>query len=124
MPARLVVANDDPSFLAKIHEALRDARFDAVIYSDSMTALNAMESAHKIELLVTGIDFGPGKPNGIALARMARFKRSGTKVLFTGAAKFAAYAEGLGMFMALPVKVEDVVEAIRELLTHEDPGLA
>jgi hypothetical protein len=47
-----------------------------------MAALDAIEVGSRLRVLVTRVDFGPGKPNGIALARMVRVKRPGTKVVF------------------------------------------
>jgi len=54
-----------------------------------------VESAHLIELLVTCPNFPEGRPNGVALARMARTKRPGIKVLFVGPAELEQYAVGL-----------------------------
>jgi hypothetical protein len=45
-----------------------------------MTALELLERAERLELLVTSLDLAPGKPNGIALGRMARLKRPGIHV--------------------------------------------
>ena len=54
-----------------------------------MAALDALENAQRVEVLITRVRFPPGKPNGIALALMARHKRPGIKVLFTARPEFA-----------------------------------
>ena len=39
-------------------------------------------------MLVTGVDFGDGKPNGVALARMAKVKRPGLQAVFVSAGRW------------------------------------
>ena len=84
--------------------------------ADPMTALEALEGAERIEVLVTCLDFAPGKPNGIALGRMARLKRPGIRVLFVGPADLANHVEGLGTFLTSPVSVPQVVEGVLRML--------
>jgi hypothetical protein len=81
-----------------------------------MTALEALEGAERIEVLVTCLDCAPGKPNGIALGRTARLKRPGIRVLFVGPADLEKLAEGVGTFMAAPVTVPQVVESVFQTL--------
>ena len=83
-----------------------------------MKALEALEASRHIETLVTRVRFAPGRPNGVTLARLARIKRPGIKVLFTALPEFQKYTEGLGDFMALPVSAADVVQAVRRLLAE------
>jgi hypothetical protein len=75
-----------------------------------------LERAERLELLVTCLDFAPGKPNGIALGRMARLKRPGIRVLFVGPADLEKFAEGLGTFLASPATVSQVVEGVLPIL--------
>ena len=65
---------------------LRAQGHDALAIADPMTAWELVERAERLELLVTCLDFAPGKPNGIALGRIARLKRPGIRVLFVGPA--------------------------------------
>ena len=85
-------------------------------FDDPMVALDALESAHQIELLITRANFGPGKLNGIALARMARIKQPDVRVVFTAIPEYESHAEGLGEFLPAPVHVDDVVEVAERLL--------
>ncbi len=119
MPARIVMAHDDEAFVAAATDALRKAGYSIVTFSDSMLALEALLGARSVELLVTRIEFAPGKPNGVALARMGRAKRSGMKVVFTALTKYAKHAEGLGAFLPLPVEVPDLMETVARLLGAE-----
>ena len=44
-----------------------------------MAALDAIETDSRVRVLVTCVEFRPGKPHGVALARMVRIKRPGTR---------------------------------------------
>jgi hypothetical protein len=69
-----------------------------------------------VEVLITRVRFPPKKPNGIALALMARHKRPGIKVLFTARPEFAQHAEGVGEFMSVPIDLTELVAAVGRLL--------
>jgi DNA-binding NtrC family response regulator len=116
MPASVMVVHDDLDFVERLTTALRLAGNDAISFIDSMAALDALYATIRLEVLVTGVRFVPGKINGVALARMARSKRHGVRVLFTALPEFEEYAEGLGKFMPMPVSVPDVVDAVATML--------
>jgi hypothetical protein len=82
-----------------------------------MRAWDALRTARQIEVLVTRVDFGEGKPHGIALAHWARSQRPSCRVLFVARAMFQPDAAGLGEFLALPVSVPEVAEAVGRLLS-------
>jgi DNA-binding NtrC family response regulator len=77
MPARIVLAHDDPSFVADTVKALRAAGYEVAAFTDTMLALDALETARRVEVLITRVRFAAGMPNGVALSRMARVKRPG-----------------------------------------------
>jgi DNA-binding NtrC family response regulator len=116
MTARLFIVHDDPAFSQEVRAALQAAGHTVADFDDPMVALDALESAHQIELLITRANFGPGKLNGIALARMARIKQPDVRVLFTAIPEYESHAEGLGEFLSAPVHVDDVVEVAERLL--------
>ena len=74
--------------------------------------------------MVTHADFGPGKPNRMALARMVRVKRPGTKVVFVAREEYAPHAEGLGMFLPMPLKPDILVATVSRLLRSPDDDRA
>jgi DNA-binding response OmpR family regulator len=115
MPARIVVAHDDPEFLEGTVLALRDAGYDVAPCRDCMSALIALD-AEPTELLITRVRFGPGQQNGISLARMARMNRTVAKVLFVALPETEVHAEGLGEFLGAPVATADVVTKVIEML--------
>jgi DNA-binding NtrC family response regulator len=120
MPARVVVVHDEPGFADQLAGALRLAGHDVAAFVDPMLALDALDAAQHIEILITRVEFPPGKPNGIALARMARAKRPGVRVVFIARPEFAAHAEGLGEFLSVPIDIADVVAVVGRLLNADD----
>jgi hypothetical protein len=120
MPARVVVVLNEPEIAQEAVSALRAQGQEALALFDPMTALETLEGAERIEVLVTCLDFAPGKPNGIALGRMARLKRPGIRVLFVGPADLEKFAEGLGTFLPSPVTGPQVVEGV--LRTSQSDG--
>jgi DNA-binding NtrC family response regulator len=121
MPARIVVVHDDPAFVDEATAALRISGYDVAGFTDPMIALNALEAAEKVEVLVTRVRFAPGKPHGISLAMMARYKRQVISVLFVAPPEFADYVHDIGHLMLLPVGIPDLVETVGRLL--EVPSL-
>jgi DNA-binding NtrC family response regulator len=120
MPARIVVVHDDQEFTDLLIVALRSSGHDVATYPDPLTAWGALEGAQLIEVLVTRMEFAPGKSNGLALARMARSKRPQIKVLFTALPEYADHADDLGDFLPMPLSVEDAIEAITGLLDGQN----
>jgi DNA-binding NtrC family response regulator len=112
----VVVVHDSPEFNDRVTEALRDAGHDVASFADPILALDAIEAGRAIEVLVTRIGFPKGRPNGISLAQMVSYKRPGVRILFTARAKFERHARGWGEFMASPINVPDVVDAVGRLL--------
>jgi hypothetical protein len=77
-------------------------------------ALRALETEH-FEILITCVRFAIRQPNGAALARMARMKRPGTKVVFTAATENVEYTEGLGEVVTAPIDITEPVRAVANL---------
>jgi DNA-binding NtrC family response regulator len=118
MPARIVVVHDDPSFREPLLASLKADGHDVVAYEDSLAAWGALESAQRAEVLVTRVDFGQGKPHGVALALSARLKVPNLRVLFVARPRFRKDIEGIGVFLPLPVSVPEVAEAVGRLLSE------
>jgi len=116
MPARIVVVHDHPAFVASIASALRTAGYDVATFADTMTAIDALDRAQDIDMLITRIGFPPGQPHGVALGKMARVKRRGIKVLFVGMAERLEHTQGVGEFLAAPITARDVVAMVGEML--------
>src|SRR5215472_7155977 len=113
--ARIFIVHDDPAFSQDVRSALEAAGHTVAAFNDPMVALDALED-RRIELLITRANFGPGKLNGIALVRMLRLKNPDVRVIFTAIPELEGHAEGLGEFLAAPVRVDDVVAMAERLL--------
>ena len=120
MPARIVVVHDNSDFVQSVVASLQAAGYDTVAFSDSMSGIDALEHPKRIELLITRVRFPEGTPNGAALARMARLKRPGIKVLFTSFPEVRQHTDGLGEFLARPLSTDELLETVRRLLDQHD----
>ena len=75
MPVHIVIVHNDAAFLETVCAALSASGKSVCGYSDAMQALDALEDAATTDVLVTRVDFGRGTLNGVALARMAQFRK-------------------------------------------------
>ena len=117
MPARIVVVLNDPILADATASALNTDGYDALAIHDPMVALTMLEQAADIELLVTSTNFRPGKPNGLALARMTKLKRPQLKVIFTGSPDLMSLLEDIGDLIVEPVSPPQIIETVRTALT-------
>jgi DNA-binding NtrC family response regulator len=120
MPAPVLVVHDEQNARELAVSALREVFLEAVGFDDPMKALNAIEATSRVRVLVTRVTFGPGKLNGVALARMIRVKRPGTKVVFVAREEYAPHTEGLGVFLPRPFNPDILVATVSRLLVMRD----
>ena len=73
-----------------------------------------------IKVLITGVEFSPGRSNAVALALKARTKRPKLHVLFTAQLELSQATAGLGTLMEAPVTVPAVLATVTRLLKSED----
>ena len=116
MPARIVVVHDDPQFIEMSVSALLGAGHDIRAFSSSMATIDVLEAPERLELLVTRVAFPQGQPNGVSLARMARVKRPGVKILFVARPENREHTKGLGEFLAMPVTETELAAAVERIL--------
>jgi len=62
---RIVIAHDDPEFRESVTAALQAARYETRAFAGSMEAIDALQAAEQIELLITRVAFPEGTPNGV-----------------------------------------------------------
>jgi DNA-binding NtrC family response regulator len=120
MPARIVLVHDEPEFSEGALAALRGAGYDAIAFMDSRAGIDALEHPKHIELLITRVRFPQGTPNGTALARMARLKRPGIKVLFASFPEVRQHIDGLGEFLPRPFSTDELLETVDRMLDRHD----
>jgi DNA-binding NtrC family response regulator len=115
MSANIILVHDHPRFIEEAGAALRTAGHDVSTFQDPFDALNAIEAAPRFEILVTRVQFAPGRPNGLALSNMARMKLPGIKVLFTVAPQNVEHTQGEGEFVVAPIDIPELVAAVGQL---------
>ena len=123
MLVRVVLLHDEPRFAGPAADALTDAGYDVATFGGPMAALDVLQDARQIDLLITRVRFGPGKPDGISVALMARSYRPGLKVLFVARAEYRREAEGLGACLPAPASIPDLLDAVGRLLEPDDQTL-
>ena len=114
MPARVVIVHDDLATLHPLADALALAGHDVGRFNDAHDAWNALGTARTIELPITLIRFGRGKPHGLALLLRTRRRRPEVKVLFTGPPRSRHAVQHFGPF--LPVDVPEAVATVDRIL--------
>lgn len=112
MPVRIILVHDDRTFLEDLAAALEKAGHDVTMFDNSTSAWDALRAAEDVDVLITRIQFGPGKPHGVALAQWARMSCPRARVLFTARPEFEPYAEGIGAFLSMPAETSKVVEIV------------
>ena len=122
----VLVVEDEAIVRLLVVEVLNDLGYRPLEASDGAAALRALESAQRIDLLVT--DIGLPDINGRQVADAARDKRPNLKILFmTGYAENAAGSEFLGKGMEIiskPFTMEKLAVKIREIIERRaDPSM-
>jgi DNA-binding NtrC family response regulator len=116
MPARVVVVLRERILARQTAEALISAGYDAIALTNSMAALQALEAAKNIELLITSAHFPGHQPNGLALARMTRQRRPDLKVIFANGPETEPHVRHDGAFIPTPTAPESIVEVADRLM--------
>jgi signal transduction histidine kinase/ActR/RegA family two-component response regulator len=116
----VMVIDDEPTIRMLIAEVLADAGYSTIEASDGAAGLRVLQSAVKIDLLITDVGL-PGGMNGRQVADAARLLRPGLKVLFiTGYAENALAGNSRlerGMHViAKPFEMERLARKIREMI--------
>ena len=119
MPAPVIVVHDEPATRELAVNALCAAGLQAVGFDDPMKALAAVETDSRVRVLVTRVDFGRGKLNGAALARMLRYERPALRTVFVALPENRMHAESEGEFVPMPLDAHILIETVARLLTEQ-----
>lgn len=126
MPARVVIVLRDPAEGQEVSALLSRVGQDSLVFSDPMRALDALEKASLVELLITSVDFGAGKPHGVALCRMAMLRRRSLRTIFVGRADLKHYTCEIGEYLATPTTASHIfiyaLGRIGDRSKHEIPS--
>jgi CheY-like chemotaxis protein len=95
MPAQIVLVHDVEDFATETATGLRNVGYEVAVFTDPNAALDALEAAETVELLITRVNFPAGKPNGVSLALMTRTRRPNIRVIFAAVAETEHTQRGL-----------------------------
>jgi CheY-like chemotaxis protein len=110
-PPSILVVDDEEGFRYAATKALQNAGFLVTAASDFRDALDLLDSDAPVDLLITDIVM-PERIHGFALARMARMRRTGLKVLYLTAFDVPT-SEAAGKVLRKPLTDEQLVEEAR-----------
>jgi hypothetical protein len=102
--------------------SLRATGHEVAAFADPTLAWDMLAFTNEVEILVTRVQFGLGKPHGIALGRWARRNCPNLRVLFVALPEFEADIEDLGVLLPRPVSVAQVAEAVGLMLSNDAIG--
>lgn len=117
MPAPVVVVHNESDTRELAMIALQAAGYEVADFADPIQALNAIRVSGRARVLVTRIDFGPGRLQGVALAQMVRSKQQSIQALFIGRPENQHYTDGVGIFLPVPLDPQALVDAADRLLS-------
>jgi CheY-like chemotaxis protein len=112
----VLLVDDDESFRYATSKALKKAGFAVAAAPDYREALKVLEGDIPVDLLVTDIYF-PGQIHGFALARMARMRRVGLKVLYLSGFDVPE-VEDVGKVLRKPVSDEQFLSEVKLALAN------
>lgn len=110
----ILFVDDEDGFRYATTKALEKAGFTVTAERDYVGALKLLESDEPIDLLLTDVVM-PDRLHGFALARMARLRRQGMKVIYlTG--YDVPISDAIGPVLRKPITDETLVDEIRQVL--------
>ncbi len=102
--------------------ALRRAGYEVVAFLDPTAALSALEPRRHMDILTTLAYFASGKL-GVCLARLARTKNPGIRILFIGKPQSEDAPADLDEFVRMPFSVPAIVEAVGRLVKSRNSAI-
>ena len=111
MAVNIVLANCNTDLLRSLRDALAGEGFSISAFGNSMQALVALENDETVDLLIAGMMFPSGQPNGLSIARMTRLKRPNFSALFVDDEHLEQHLDEWMAFVPASAKVQDLVSA-------------
>jgi CheY-like chemotaxis protein len=78
----ILVVDDNPQFRTVVVRMLRNAGFNVSAAEDFSAAIEILEGNQRVHLLLTDVGMPAGTPNGVAIGRMARFRRHRLPIVY------------------------------------------
>ena len=116
LPGRVLLVDDDQVLAEALAQVLRGAGYQVQLAPDYRLALEVLESAAPLDLLVCDIVM-PDRVNGLALGRMARLRRPELKIIYiTGHDIPGIEDEALGPVLRKPIDNDLLIAEIERVL--------
>jgi CheY-like chemotaxis protein len=116
LPGRVLLVDDDQVLAEALAQVLRGAGYQVQLAPDYRLALEVLESAAPVDLLVCDIVM-PDRVNGLALGRMARLRRPELKIIYiTGHDIPGIEDEALGPVLRKPIDDDLLIAEIERVL--------
>jgi|SRR6185437_8865580 len=113
MAGRILIVDDDDAFRYATVKLLAESGFETADAQDYRRALDVLEDKQPLALLL--IDVAIPGVNGFALARMARLRHLGLRVIYVSAFDIPT-DEAIGPVLRKPVGGETLLKEIRNVL--------
>ncbi len=114
---RILVVDDDEIIAAALGQCLRMAGYEAEVAISFQMALNVLDGPQRLDLLITDLVM-PRQVNGIALARMARLRRAGLKIIYVTGYDLpdGIQEQAVGPILRKPFSDEALLEKVERVL--------
>ena len=117
---RILIFEDDSGYAEALGSLLRHAGYEPLVATHFTSALEALANPQPPDLLITDIVMPPGQVNGLAMARMARMKRRGIRVLYvTGYDLPGTDREAFGPVLRKPIADNVMLSHVQRSLCSE-----
>jgi DNA-binding NtrC family response regulator len=120
MPAPVIVVHPDLNTRNLALSTLRAAGLEVVGFDDPTAMLDIVETDGRARVLVTSVNFAPGKLNGVALVRMLKYKRQGMKAVFLATPEDADDVDTEGVILQQPLDAAALTDTVARLLMELD----
>jgi CheY-like chemotaxis protein len=117
--ARILLIEDDDAMRRMVAQMLEQAGFAVMPAHDYSAAIQFIESAAPIDLLLTDIGMPAGTPHGVSIALMARTKRPRLKIVYMSGTHSAAQIDAVAdaaAFLAKPFRRDDLLRTVESVL--------
>jgi DNA-binding NtrC family response regulator len=118
MPARIVFVHDEPVFRDAMFVALANAGLSFAWYPDALLAMDALEAARRVQLIITRIRFPDGRSNGLSLVQCARMRDRTVRTIFAEDLELQGHVSDEGRFFIMPVDPATLMRAVHEELAE------
>lgn len=117
---KALLVEDDASYRYLLTTALQRSGLVVSAAADTMEALSLFETNADLRQVIVDLRMPESFPNGLSFARMARFKRRGTKVVLISGVPELLTAVETDEFGGVLAKDDDIAALVRSIRQRLD----